>query len=392
MKYQIPGTLPVLPEEEMQPIPVSWFDDSLSASNEVINQYCRDCAIEIYQTLKLGSALKTFATTDEVFNHFGFAKSFRYALIWILRTLHNDGLLAHTYIDGVDRYKQIAELPVSERAELRQLAIGVNEKNRAVLNLLDVALNSYPDVANGKIRGEEALFGLGELQLWLDFFQNDNPIYAINNKIAALVAADAMEGRYRINILEFGAGAGSGSEALLDELASRNRLDIIDSYWVTEPNAFFHRKGARLLQSKYPDVPLKVGKLDINKPWAEQLQHHQFDLIYSVNTLHVGRNINFVLEQAKQHLQGWLIAGECLRPFPGQAVYIEIIFQIMDSFLDVELDKTLRPQPGFLTPEQWLGWLQQSGYTDISIKPNLEAIREHYPRFITGSVCGFHQS
>ncbi len=390
MNYKVPGTAPYLPEVEMQPIPVDWFDDQLFASNEVVNQYCRDCAIEIYQKLNLGSELKTFSAVDELINHYSFASRFRYALIWILRTLHSDNLLEHECVDGVDRYKQLEDLPASERVELRQLALDINEKNRGMLDLLDVAINAYPDIASGKVKGEEALFGLGELQLWLDFFQNDNPIYAVNNRIAARVAVEAIQGRDKINILEFGAGAGSGSEALLDELARRGKLDIIEGYWVTEPNAFFHRKGARLLQSKYPDVPLHSGTLDINKPWKEQLQQQKFDLIYSVNTLHVGKSIGFVLEQAKQHLQGWLIAGECLRPYPEQAVYIEMIFQILDSFIDVDLDKTLRPQPGFLTPEQWQGWLQQSGYANVSIKPDIESIREYYPRFITGSVCGYH--
>lgn len=390
MKYTIPGAAPYLPQAEMQPVPVDWFDERLFASNEVVNQYCRDCAIEIYQALNLSSKLQIFSDADEIMNHYGFASRFRYALIWILRTLHGDGLLVHERVKGVDRYKQITDLPVSERSELRQLALKTDERNRGILDLMDVAINAYPDIANGKIKGEEALLGMGELQLWLDFFQNDNPIYAVNNRIAARVAAEAIEGLDKINILEFGAGAGSGSEALLDELARRNRLDAIESYWVTEPNAFFHRKGARLLQGKFPNVPFKVDSLDINKPWGEQLQKDNFDLIYSVNTLHVGRNIGFVLEQAKQHLQGWLIAGECVRPFPEQAVYIEVIFQILDGFLDVELDKKLRPQPGFLTPEQWRGWLQLSGYTDISIKPNIESIREHYPRFITGAVCGYH--
>jgi len=390
MVFEIPSVPDHLTEATLGALPVELFDQNLFDSNEVVHRYCRDCAIELYETLNLGPQLEQLTSVDDLLTRLGYKNGFRYALTWILRMLHTDQLL-HREIDaGKCLYQQTNPLPKSERPALRKQCLEIDPHNEATLNLLDTAMVAYPAVAKGEIQGEQALFGMGELQLWLDFFHNDNTLYAINNRIAASAAAEAIEEKETINILEFGAGAGSASDALLEELAKRDRLDVIASYWVTEPNAFFHRKGQRLLLKKYPEVPFKIQSLDINLPWNQQLDFSSFDLIYSVNTLHVAKNIQFVLEQAKQHLQkGWLIAGECIRPFPQHPVYIEMIFQILDSFLDVDLDEEYRPQPGFLSPEQWRGWFEKSGYSGFSVKPDIEVIRESYHRFVTGVVCGY---
>lgn len=367
------------------------MNQTLYASSETINRYCYECAIELYQGLGIGTQLANWTSINELLDRLEFSETFRYALTWIMRMLHADQLLAEKTLEGDCYYRQEVAPPNSQRQVLRQQSIAANPQNETFIKLLDIAMAAYPAIARGEIRGEEALFGVGELQLWLDFFHNDNTLYAINNRIAAQVAADAIEDRSKITILEFGAGAGSASDALLSELQKRGKLDSIEAYWVTEPNAFFHRKGKRLLSGKYPDVPFQIQSLDINEPWGQQLACKRFDLVYSVNTLHVAKNISFTLDQARQHLpQGWFVAGECLRPFPRQALYIEMIFQILDSFLDVELDASLRPQPGFLTPEQWRGWFEKSGFSSYSITPDIETLRNSYDRFITGAICASH--
>jgi len=106
--------------------------------------------------------------------------------------------------------------------------------------------------------------------------------------------------------------------------------------------------------------------------------------------MHVSRHLDHSLRSARSALQpgGWLVIGECLRPLPGQALWPEFIFQLLDGFNRVAIDPELRPTAGFLTPEQWLRALAAAGFSELEIEPDLRRIRDLYPRFITGAVCG----
>ena len=85
---------------------------------------------------------------------------------------------------------------------------------------------------------------------------------------------------------------------------------------------------------------------------------------------------------------GWLVLGECLRPHPHQPIYPELMFQNLDTFNDVLTDPDVRPRPGFLTPEQWRLAFRRSGFPQTEIAPDIENIREFYPHFFSGAICG----
>src|SRR5205814_10003078 len=83
-----------------------------------------------------------------------------------------------------------------------------------------------------------------------------------------------------LRILEFGAGAGSASEALIRCLDEHSLLPQIKRYLITEPNAFFRRRAQRSLTDQYPELPLEWGDVDLNLPLATQgLGPAEFDLV-----------------------------------------------------------------------------------------------------------------
>ena len=106
--------------------------------------------------------------------------------------------------------------------------------------------------------------------------------------------------------------------------------------------------------------------------------------------MHIARDLRFSLGEARRALApgGTLVLGECLRPFPAQPVYPEFVFRLLDGYSGVPADPELRPTAGFLTPEQWLRALAESGFDDAGIVPDVPRIRDIYPRFTTGAVCG----
>jgi hypothetical protein len=126
-------------------------------------------------------------------------------------------------------------------------------------------------------------------------------------------------------------------------------------------------------------------------PWESQgVARGEFDLVYGVNVLHVAKDLLFSLNQARDALaaDSWLVIGECVRPYFNQPIYAELIFQILDSFTDVNTDPEIRPNPGFLTADQWRRAFTRTGFECAEVAPDVERIREVYSHFFTGAICG----
>jgi hypothetical protein len=64
------------------------------------------------------------------------------------------------------------------------------------------------------------------------------------------------------------------------------------------------------------------------------------------------------------------------------------MFQILDSFSNVETDSEIRPNPGFLTAEQWQRAFSRAGFRRAEVEPNIVRIRQIYQHFFTGAICG----
>ena len=81
-----------------------------------------------------------------------------------------------------------------------------------------------------------------------------------------------------------------------------------------------------------------------------------------------------------------LVATECVRPYTGQPIYIEFVFNLLESFQHPRLVPEWRPNGGFLTPEQWGRALEANGFRDVAFFPDVRAIRDAYPSFIVAAI------
>jgi SAM-dependent methyltransferase len=276
-------------------------------------------------------------------------------------------------------------------ANLRALGLNIDPGNAATFDLLDHAASLYPSVANGKQSGDQNLLGPQGVPLWLNYFHNDNLTYAVNNWVGATAAAERVSTRSALRILEIGAGPGSASEILLRVLNERGLLSRVQRYLITEPNAFFRRSSQRKLATQHSSLPLEWGALDLDLPWITQgISAGEFDLVYGVNVMHISKDLLFSLNEARSVLadNGWLVIGECLRPYANQPIYPELMFQILDSFTNVEMEPAVRPNPGFLTADQWRCAFSRAGFQRVEVAPDIDRIREIYPHFFTGAVYG----
>ena len=376
------------------------FTKSLYQSNELAQRYSLELVRRLLQQLGIAPLLQTKAyTLAAIQQSLAFSAKFETALGWLLDYAASERLIARLNNEKGQVSYSLGSAWSPPQADtlvaLRAAGIAIDPANAATLELLDAAAAAWLQVARGTASGTEALLGMGQLNLWLNYFNTKNPLYAANNRLAALSVVKCLAERAptdgRLRMLEVGAGAGSAALALLEALAKEGLLGRIDRYLITEPNAFFRRRAERALKARYPDLRLEFSGLNIDQDWQDQgAPRDQFDLVYSVNVLHVAKDLRFSLDQACQALRpdGWLIIGECLRPEPGQPVYIELMFQILDSYTEVALDPKFRPTPGFLTGQQWQLALGAVGLRHITIEPpDHDRIQAIHPRFLLGTVC-----
>lgn len=294
------------------------------------------------------------------------------------------------WILDVVALRRAAGLPADlDPAEIAVKQEALDPRALPSYRIVALAADSYPDVLRGTITGERALFAADHVEAWHAYFSNDNPLYAVSNAVAAFAAAGTLHGT-AARVLELGGGLGSGAEALLDRLEATG-APAPSSFLFTEASLPFLRRAQRKLSARSPDAPLRFARLDMDRPFAEAgVAEGSFDLVVAVNVLHVARDLSFTLGEIRQALApgGALVAGECVRTFPGRPVHVELVFNLLDSFRAPVIDREYRPNGGFLTPEQWTTALERNGFTDAHLFPDIPTIRDAYPQFVSGAVLG----
>jgi len=377
--------------ECLKEFPSAIFSERLYQSIELMERYSIEQAADLLGQLNLREQLGTWRSVEELCGVLRFQPQFRVALQWILARLLETGCV-QMRDDGVTRSYSLRNTPWQpDLKTLRAVGLNIDPANAATLDLLDYAASAYPASATGRQSGDHNLFGPQGVPLWLNYFDNHNLTYAVNNWVGAAAAADRLSSRPALRVLEIGAGAGSATEILLTLLSERGLLPRLGRYVITEPNAYFRRYNQRRLTAKYPNLPLEWSTVDLDLPWGTQgIGSGEFDLVYAVNVMHVSKNLLFSLKEARSALatDGWLVIAECVRPYDNQPMYPELMFQILDSFTNVETDPEIRPNAGFLTAEQWRRAFLRAGFPRTEIAPDIERIREIYPHFFTGAICG----
>jgi SAM-dependent methyltransferase len=379
--------------EYLKQYPESVFNERLYQSIELMERYSIEMAIDLAGRLNLINELSQWQSIDDLCTRLSFQPSFKLALHWILERLVEIDCV-ETRTDGNTRFYRLRHtLRGPDLENLRAAGVEIDPANAATFNLLDHAASLYAAVATGEQSGDRNLLGPQGVPLWLNYFQNDNLTYAVNNWVGAVLAAERVSNQGTFRILEIGAGPGSASEILLRLFDERGLLPRVKRYVVTEPNAFFRRCAQRKLARQYPHLSLEWAALDLDLPWHTQgINPGEFDLVYAVNVMHISRDLLFSLNEARSALasDGWLVIGECLRPYTNQPIYPELMFQILESFTNVQTDAEVRPNPGFLTAEQWRCAFSRAGFQRVDVAPDVDRIREIYPHFFTGAICGQH--
>lgn len=311
-------------------------------------------------------------------------------LDWMLRRLTERGLLEAVGAGGASqRFWIHRALPELDPAAMAEEQRREDPSWLPSYVLADTVAQDYPAFLRGERTGEEILFSPTRLPLWVAYFSNDNGLYAVNNLAGALAVEEWMP-HGPVAVLELGAGLGSAAVALLQRLRMVGRWGEIRDYRFTDIVPLFLRRGQQALQTRFPDASfLKYSLLDENRSFSEQgVGPSSLSLVYAVNALHVARDLHFTLREIFDALApgGRLVIAEALRPAPGEAVYMEFIFNLMETFRAPVLHPVYRPRGGFLTPQQWRHAMETAGFVDVRTLPDIDRIHDRFPAFFVGAI------
>jgi SAM-dependent methyltransferase len=366
------------------------FTGTFIRSATLDDEYVLRLTLGIFRTTGLAKAAETPGTIDELIGRVRFEPNrARVPVDWMLRRLSHRGIVEQIDADGGARFKVRGPLPELDPTEILEAQRRENASWQPSYTLAETVAQDYPVFLRGERTGEEILFSPSRLRLWVNFFSNDNGLYVVNNLVGAGAVLDLLPAG-PVAVMELGGGLGSGTAALLDELRRSGRWQDIREYRFTELVPFFMRRGQQALEARFPDAGfLKFGGLDMNRPFAEQgVTRGRVSLVYAVNTLHVARDLDFTLREIFGALApgGRLVVSECIRTAPAQAIYIEFIFNLMETFRSPVLHPTYRPNGGFLAPEEWQRAMEAAGFVDIRMLPDIPSLRARYPHFQVGAI------
>ncbi len=359
------------------------FDASFIRSSHLYDEFIHRLAVQVFRA-GLEGAARQGGSAEEIAVRAGLDRErARLPLDWILRQLAARGVLEEAAAGVAPRRFQAREpLPELDPAPVRDAQRRHDPSWLPSYALAETAARDYPRFLRGEATGEEILFSPARFRLWLDYFSNDNGLYAVNNRVGALAVEEWMPWNVGA-LLELGGGLASAAIAVLEQLQQVGRLGGLREYRFTEIIPAFLRRGQLSLQARFPDAPfLTFGQVDMNRPFEEQgVAPASLSAVYAVNTLHVAHDLAATMGEIFRALEpgGRLVVSECVRPFPGQAIYTEFVFNLMETFRSPRLDPVYRPNGGFLTPEQWTAALEAAGFADVRLLPDIARIRERLP-------------
>jgi SAM-dependent methyltransferase len=364
------------------------FAARFTRSHALFDEYVYRLTLRVVAEARLDAAVGDWATVDEAVARAGLDAGCAVVPVdWMLRDLAARGVLGRDGGGPAPRFRLRDRLPAMDPAAVLAEQRAHDPACLPSYALAETAARDYPAFLRGERSGDEILFSPARLSLWVGYFSNDNTLYAVNNRVGA-VAVDAWMPPGPVTILELGGGLGSGAAAVVERLAATGRLGQVDAYRFTELVPAFLRRGERL-QERFGHVPWRFAALDMNRPFAEQdVAPASISLVYAVNTLHVAHDLAFTLDEIRRALEpgGRLVVSECIRPFAGQTIYPEFVFNLLPTFRAPRLHPGYRPNGGFLTPEQWTDAVRQAGFHDVRVLPDIARVRAVFPTFYVAAI------
>ena len=381
----LPTLLARIPDLEIR----SLFSSEFILCCEEFDEFTTAMVLRLVHTLGLAEALTAGASVEDLISKKNYSPRAAVPLDWFLRKLAAERLVAEERSERGTIFKARGPLPAGDPERFETRARSIDPRSMPPFTVVRAMVDRVPEFLAGEKTGEEILFSPAKLPLWFDYFSNENLLYQINNRLGAEAVYRALPISRPATILELGGGSGSAALAVGERLARDAGLSRIGRYLFSEIVPTFLRRAERSLKARFPEVPFEFLRLDIDRDFAEQgVPVGVADIVYAVNTVHIAKDLGRTLARIRETLKpgGVAIFSECVRPFPGQPIYVEFVFNFLENFTGVATDRATRPNHGFLTPENWRRSFRAAGFDSPEILPDVEELAKHYDAFFVAAV------
>ena len=381
----LPSLLSRIPDPAIRAL----FSPEFILCSEHFDQFTVGMLLKLVHELDLERPLARGTTVAQIVAERRYSARAQVPLAWFFRKLAAEGFLAADPSGEETLYRARGPLPEGDPDREESLSRAIDPRSIPPFTVVRAMVEHVPAFLRGERTGEEILFSPPKLPLWFDYFSNDNLLYQINNRLGAEAVVRALPATRAATVVEIGGGSGSAALALAERLARDAALSRIERYRFTEIVPTFLRRAERTLASRCPQLSVEFSRLDMDRDFAEQgLPPACADVVYAVNTVHIARDLQATLGRIRETLKpgGAAVFSECVRPFEGQPIYVEFVFNFLDNFTGVMTDRATRPNHGFLTPENWRGAFRAAGFEQPQILPDVEELAKHYDAFFVAAV------
>jgi len=382
---ELPELLARIPDPAIR----SLFSHEFILCSEEFDRFTTDVLLNLVRDLGLEEPLRRGTTVEGVIAEKGYAPRAEVPLRWFFRKLAAEEYLDVEGSGPRESFRARGPLPAGDpdRAETQSRAI--DPRSAPPFAVVRAMLEHVPAFLRGEKTGEEVLFSPAKLPLWFDYFSNENLLYQINNRLGAEAVFRALPRSREATVVEIGGGSGSAALAVAERLARDAALPRVGRYVFTEVVPTFLRRAERAIRARSPELRIEFQKLDMDQGFEEQgLPRETADVVYAVNTVHIAKDLHATLGRIRETLKpgGAAVFSECVRPFEGQPIYVELVFNFLQNFTGVATDPRTRPNHGFLTPENWRNAFRAAGFERPEILPDVEELARHYDAFFVAAV------
>ncbi|MBU5265965.1 MULTISPECIES: class I SAM-dependent methyltransferase [Virgibacillus] len=334
----------------MQIVDNNLFTKEYHQAYDYSSYYTGRKILDILYHVNLILGQKTSFTREEVYNNTECMPNFIPSVNWALDFLIQEGF--------IERKKNKFVL-INQRDSPKMPMVDLDVSYK----MIDYVSENWLNVIKGNISPIKLFLGKDGKRLWKEYFGENNYLYYVHNAWIAsfLTKQKSLSDK---EILELGAGFGSGTKAITRDIVDKRYKNI--QYYATD----ISRVMCKYIKNEIPYKDLNTLVLNFEKEISLQVSNKKFDYIVAINALHCSNDILYTLNSIKNSLKsgGSLIISECIRDNTYPLMHQEFIFNLLPGYTQKKSNKYYIK--GFYYEKEWLNAFEESGFYGIEIYSN----------------------